>query len=72
MRNIRSLALFNYMLTCEVHFLNCLPSLKIIEMYGGLVGGHLIHKTNILTIMIMNVISRLKLRNSKLLSALPP
>lgn len=49
-RIIRSCIIHLY---AEVHLIHCLSSLQIIEMYDGLIDGHLINKTNILAVMIV-------------------
>lgn len=49
-RSIRSCIIHLY---AEVHLIHCLSSLQIIEMYDGLIDGHLINKTNILAVMIV-------------------
>lgn len=51
-RIIRSCIIHLY---AEVHLIHCLSSLQIIEMYDGLIDGHLINKTNILAVIKMIV-----------------
>lgn len=53
-RIIRSCIIHLY---AEVHLIHCLSSLQIIEMYDGLIDGHLINKTNILAVMIVTYVS---------------
>lgn len=68
-RSIRSCIIHLY---AEVHLIHCLSSLQIIEMYDGLIDGHLINKTNILAVMIVTYSIDSNYASPNLYQALPP
>lgn len=68
-RSIRSCIIHLY---AEVHLIHCLSSLQIIEMYDGLIDGHLISKTNILAVMIVTYSIDSNYASPNHYQALPP
>lgn len=63
---------YSFICCNEVHLIHCLSSLQIIEMYDGLIDGHLINKTNILAVMIVTYIIDSNYASPNHYQALPP